>query len=80
MAAWEAWQLAALEDLGLMDTSTGLVNRVARELAKSPNDTIETEEFRRAFEDRKGKSWLDCAAASTPIPLRRAISRSCGGS
>ena len=48
MAAWEAWQLVALEDLGLMDTSTGLVNRVARELAKSPNDTIETEEFRRA--------------------------------
>ena len=44
---WEAWQLAALEDLGLMDTGTGLVNRVAYKLAESPNDTIGTEEFRR---------------------------------
>ncbi len=44
---WEAWQLAALEDLGLTDTGTGLVNRVARKLAESPNDTIGTDEFRR---------------------------------
>ena len=44
---WEAWQLAALEDLGIVETSTGLVNRVARRLAESPNDTIENEEFRR---------------------------------
>ena len=44
---WEAWQLAALEDMGIIETSTGLVNRVARRLAESPNDTIENEEFRR---------------------------------
>ena len=44
----EAWQLAMLEDYGLMDTNTGLINRVARRLAQSPNDTIETEEFRAA--------------------------------
>ena len=39
---FEDWQLAILEDYGLMDTSTGLVNRVARVLARSPNDTIDT--------------------------------------
>lgn len=42
------WQLAAMEDYGLMDTNTGLINRVARTLAESPNDTIETAEFRSA--------------------------------
>lgn len=42
------WQLAMMEDCGLTDTNTGLINRVARELAKSPNDTIETAEFRSA--------------------------------
>ena len=42
------WQLAMMEDYGLTDTNTGLVNRVARELAQSPNDTIETAEFRSA--------------------------------
>lgn len=41
------WQLAMMEDYGLMDTNTGLINRVARALAESPNSTIETEEFRR---------------------------------
>ena len=40
------WQLAMMEDYGLMDTNTGLINRVARDLAKSPNDTIDTAEFR----------------------------------
>ena len=45
---FEPWQLAMMEDCGLMDTDTGLVNRVAYELAKSPNDTIETAEFRSA--------------------------------
>lgn len=45
---YEPWQLAAMEEAGYMDTSTGLVNRVARYLAKSPNDVIEPEEFRRA--------------------------------
>ena len=45
---FEDWQLAMMEDYGLMDTSTGLVNRVARVLARSPNDTSDTAEFRRA--------------------------------
>ncbi len=45
------WQLGMLEDYGLMDTNTGLINRVARHLAKSPNDTIDTAEFRRACYD-----------------------------
>ncbi|MCR5664811.1 MAG: hypothetical protein K6G17_08080 [Oscillospiraceae bacterium] len=43
----EAWKLAMLEDYGLMDTNTGLINRVARRLAESPNDTIGADEFRR---------------------------------
>lgn len=42
------WQLAAMEDYGLMDTNTGLINRVARTLAQSPNDSIDTAEFRSA--------------------------------
>ena len=42
------WQLAMMEDYGLMDTNTGLINRVARKLAESPNETIETAEFRSA--------------------------------
>ena len=45
---FEAWQLAMMEDYGLTDTNTGLINRVARSLAESPNDTIETDEFRSA--------------------------------
>ena len=45
---FEAWQLAMMEDYGLMDTNTGLINRVARRLAKSANDVIEAEEFRAA--------------------------------
>ena len=45
---FEAWQHAMMEDYGLMDTNTGLINRVARRLAQSPNDTIDTAEFRRA--------------------------------
>ena len=45
---FEAWQLAMMEDYGLTDTNTGLINRVARTLAKSPNDTIDTAEFRSA--------------------------------
>lgn len=40
------WQLAMMEDYGLMDTNTGLINRVARALAESPNAVIENEEFR----------------------------------
>ena len=42
------WQLAMMEDYGLMDTNTGLINRVARVLAQSPNDSIDTAEFRSA--------------------------------
>ena len=40
------WQLAMMEDYGLTDTNTGLINRVARQLAESPNDSIGTDEFR----------------------------------
>ena len=46
--AFKAWQLAALEEYGYMDTNDGLINRVARRLAQSPNDTIDTAEFRSA--------------------------------
>ena len=45
---FEDWQLAMMEDYGQMNTSTGLVNRVARRLAQSPNDSIGTAEFRQA--------------------------------
>ena len=45
---FQDWQLAMLEDYGLMDTNTGLINRVARRLAESPNDVIKTAEFRAA--------------------------------
>ncbi len=46
--AFKAWQLAALEEHGYTDTNDGLINRVARRLADSPNDTIDTAEFRFA--------------------------------
>lgn len=46
--AFKAWQLAALEEYGYMDTSTGLINRVARYLADSPGETIDTARFRSA--------------------------------
>lgn len=42
------WQLAMMEDYGLMDTNTWLINRVARRLAESPGSVIENEEFRSA--------------------------------
>ncbi len=45
---YQAWHLAAMEDHGYTDTSDGLVNRVAHYLAKSPNDEIGRDEFRRA--------------------------------
>ena len=45
---YKAWHLAALEEYGYTDTNDGLLNRVARYLAKSPNDTIGTAEFRSA--------------------------------
>lgn len=46
--SFEAWQLAAMEEYGYMDTDTGRINRIARYLADSPNNVIETEEFRAA--------------------------------
>ena len=46
--SFNAWHLAAMEEYGYTDTNEGLINRVARYLAKSPNDTIGTAEFRRA--------------------------------
>ena len=45
---YEPWMLAAMEERGYMDTNEGLINRVAYHLAKSPNDTIGTSEFRSA--------------------------------
>ncbi len=46
--AFEPWQLAMMEEYGQTDTGDGLINRVARRLAQSPNDTIDTAEFRSA--------------------------------
>lgn len=43
---FEDWMLAAMEDEGYTDTPNGLINRVAKQLAASPDDTIETDEFR----------------------------------
>ena len=45
---FKGWQLAAMEEAGYMDTSDGCINRLAHYLAKSRNDTIDTDEFRRA--------------------------------
>lgn len=45
---FKPWMLTAMEEEGLMDTSEGCINRVAKYLAKSPNDTIDTAEFRSA--------------------------------
>lgn len=46
--SFKPWHLVAMEEYGYMDTNDGLINRVARYLAKSPNDTIDTDEFRCA--------------------------------
>lgn len=46
--AYKPWHLAAMEEHGYTITNDGLINRVAYYLAKSPNDTIDTAEFRRA--------------------------------
>lgn len=45
---FEPWMLAAMEEEGYMDTSEGLINRVAKKLSQSPNDVIDTAEFRDA--------------------------------
>ena len=44
----EPWMLAAMEAEGLMDTSEGCISRVAKVLENSPDDVIDTAEFRRA--------------------------------
>ena len=73
------WQLAMMEDYGLMDTNTGLINRVARTLTQSPNDSIDTAEFRSAcspcgvdLDPRSLPSgiWSSCSASSTRSPDR----------
>lgn len=46
--AFEPWMLSAMEEQGYMDTSEGLVSRLAKYLSNSPNDIIDTDEFRRA--------------------------------
>ena len=45
---YQAWHLAAMEEHGYMDTDDGLINRVAKHLANSPNDDFSGEEFKRA--------------------------------
>lgn len=45
---FKAWHLGAIEEAGYMDTNEGLISRVANYLADSPNDTIDTDEFRQA--------------------------------
>lgn len=45
---FEPWMLAAMEEADYTDTNEGLINRVAHYLSSSPNDTIETAEFRQA--------------------------------
>ena len=45
---FKPWHLAAMEEYGYMDTNTGLINRVARYLAKSGSSEIGTDEFRQA--------------------------------
>ena len=42
------WMLGAMEEAGYGDTNEALINRVARQLSQSPNDVIDTEEFRSA--------------------------------
>ena len=48
LTMFEPWMLAAMEEEGYMDTSEGCINRVAKRLAKSPNSTIDTDEFQCA--------------------------------
>ena len=42
--AFEPWMLAAMEEEGYMDTSEGCINRVAKYLSQSSNDTIDEDE------------------------------------
>lgn len=43
--SFKPWQLAAMDDYGIMDTNEGLINRVARYLTQSPNNSISIYEF-----------------------------------
>ena len=45
---FKPWMFAAMEEEGYMDTSDSLINRVAKYLAKSHNDTVNSSEFRGA--------------------------------
>lgn len=45
---FQPWMLAAMEERGMMDTPTGLINRVAYDLANSASDVIGDAEFREA--------------------------------
>lgn len=44
--SFKPWMLAAMEQAGYTDTNEGLISRVANSLANSPNDIIDTAEFR----------------------------------
>lgn len=46
--AFQPWMLAAMEETGYGDTNEALLNRVANHLSHSPNDVIDTAEFRSA--------------------------------
>lgn len=46
--SFKPWMLAAMEEAGYMTTNEGLINRVANYLSDSPNDVINTGEFREA--------------------------------
>ena len=48
MLCFEPWMLAAMEEAGYGDTSEALISRVANRLSQSPNDVIDTDEFRSA--------------------------------
>lgn len=45
---YKPWMLGALEEAGYGDTNEALINRVGRQLSNSPNDVIDTSEFRSA--------------------------------
>ncbi len=45
-----AWHFAAMEDMGLLDTSDSLINRVARYLIAQDESEIDEEMFRSACE------------------------------
>lgn len=45
--SYKPWMLGAMEEAGYMTTNEGLINRVANALSESPNDVINTDEFRK---------------------------------